>query len=434
MSAQFEIEEEINSNFVEETNAIPAFNAKMTVTSLLVSQLENAALNLSRRCVIELARKYGFSADEALAFLNLGALSLEKKSMAKKSKDPNAPKTASKTKKLSIPMPFCGEVNETICFGLKYNYGLFTQCSTAKMENGQFCASCQKEADESTNKKPINGTIQERAACADFMAFKDPKGRKTIQYCRILEKKGFSMEQAIEEATKLNINLPEVHLLVLPPLEKKAEAGRPKTEGTAIEAENTSDLFGNLVNNSENASATSSQKRVRLSKEEREIRDKNLAAEKEQKKINDALKKQQEVTAKALASIGKTLADLMEAGVPVDIADAAIGKHKEALKKKEEAAAKRKEEAALKKAQKSKPATNSSISTPTPTPIPTPVKEEEPKKVAVKRVTINGIEYLKTPANILYIASTKEEAGTWDEINQIIIPLADDEELEEEEM
>ena len=62
-----------------------------------------------------------------------------------------------------------------------------------------------------------------------------------------------------------------------------------------------------------------------------------------------------------------------------------------------------------------------------------PKAEDVPVKVTVKRIKIDGQEYLKSSANILYNPVTQEEVGMYDEATNSIKPLPDDEEEELEE-
>jgi hypothetical protein len=56
-----------------------------------------------------------------------------------------------------------------------------------------------------------------------------------------------------------------------------------------------------------------------------------------------------------------------------------------------------------------------------------------PKKVTVKRITIDGKQYLKTADNLLYDPETKEEMGIYDPETNTIKELPDDDEDEVEE-
>ncbi len=63
-----------------------------------------------------------------------------------------------------------------------------------------------------------------------------------------------------------------------------------------------------------------------------------------------------------------------------------------------------------------------------------PVKVEEKKKVTVKRITIEGKQYLKTSENLLYDPETKEEMGIYDPDTNTIkeLPEDSDEEVSED--
>ena len=52
------------------------------------------------------------------------------------------------------------------------------------------------------------------------------------------------------------------------------------------------------------------------------------------------------------------------------------------------------------------------------------------KKVTVKRITIDGKQYLKTADNLLYNPETKEEMGIYDPVTNTIKDLPDDSEDE----
>jgi hypothetical protein len=49
-------------------------------------------------------------------------------------------KSVKKVEKTEIPLPYNGEHNEECCSGLKYNFGLYTQCKV-KSKNGENASS-----------------------------------------------------------------------------------------------------------------------------------------------------------------------------------------------------------------------------------------------------------------------------------------------------
>lgn len=66
-------------------------------------------------------------------------------------------------------------------------------------------------------------------------------------------------------------------------------------------------------------------------------------------------------------------------------------------------------------------------------PKPKTVSEEpKPKKITVKRLIVNGVEYLKDGNNILYDSKTKEEIGIWNPETKTIEEFDDEEDDEED--
>jgi hypothetical protein len=59
--------------------------------------------------------------------------------------------------------------------------------------------------------------------------------------------------------------------------------------------------------------------------------------------------------------------------------------------------------------------------------------EEQPVKVSVKRMTIEGVEYLISAANVLYFLDTREEAGLWNTVTETIDELPEESDNEEVE-
>jgi hypothetical protein len=99
------------------------------------------------------------------------------------------------------------------CQGLTYNRGLFTQCDGKRMENGEFCNSCQSEADKNASGSPECGNVRDRMA-AELYEFKDPNGRIPIRYVKLLNKLKLNETDAMTEAGKLNIVLDYEHFVV----------------------------------------------------------------------------------------------------------------------------------------------------------------------------------------------------------------------------
>ena len=382
------------------------FNASVSVTELLTNTLESNVRELTIKCVRELAQRHGFNADEEIALLGLGNVSIvnkktTKKPVPEKQNDvSSSKKTTMKKEKVSkvvFPLPFIKEyVNVDCCQGLVFNRGLFTQCLKNRLENGVFCNSCQTEANKNEFKQPNCGMVETRIA-SDLYAFKDPNGRSPISYLLFLNKLNLSINTAVEEATKLNITIPIEHFDIIK-TDKKSK-GRPKKIISNLETKAV-DLFSKLsddtdfdiIEDDEEVKEVKEVKvvKAKLSDEEKEIKKAQLEEERAKKKTEreqklaqeKVLKKEAEKEAKALEQ-GKEAAKALEK------------EKKEQVKECNEA--------------------------------------QQATKVTVSKIQICGKMYLKSSANILYDPTTKEEVGIWDPETKTIKDLPDDDDEEEED-
>lgn len=426
----------------------PDASSIMTVTSLVIKQLENAAKDVSRHHIHLLADKYSFDAEEAIEWLDIVApLTLEEKKMARKAKA-EGDDSSTDSKKKTVPLPWMGVVNPDCCQAIAYNYGLFTQCQKKKV--GTFyCAACTKAATESVIGAPPCGTVADRLAATEY---KDSKGRVPVEYGKVLYKLKLTLEDAVEAATAKGLVIPAQHMNVYEP-----PAGKGKKGEKMVDAEGNE--FDAMVAGSV-ASSTSSKGR-KLSPEEKLEREEKRKAEKAEKDAVAALKKKHETDAKALAAIGRNLIQLTEEGIPLEIAQAAIDKYNETNAKKAEAQAKRDAEKAIKKAEadakkaeakaqkdaekEAKKAEKEAAKKGTVKPaavVAAPVAAApaatEPAPAAVKVTRINaagevgkkgmeGFIYLRDSNNVVYNADTKEIIGNWNG-TQIVFEDAEEEE------
>jgi flagellar biosynthesis GTPase FlhF len=443
---------------IEEMMSTSQFNASIAVTELLMKTLENCAKDLASRCITEAALRHGFDASEEIRVLGLENLALIRKQMAKKSvaKGEKVLKEKKvrepKEKKSVFPMPFVAEnVEKEGCHGLAYNRGLFTQCAKKRMENGNFCKGCQTEADKNATGCPDCGTVEDRLATGLY-EFKDPKGRSPVSYVKVLEKLKLSVESALEESGKLNIEIPEEHFVVLAGAKEKSKKtsvarGRPKKTG-AIEAENVTDLFAKLsaegdeevIEDGEDSAEQKpvKAKKAKLSDEEKAAKKAALEEERAIKKAEREAKlalerEEREAKRKAEAEIKKAE---REAKLALERQEREAKRAAEKLEREQKKAA----EKAAKEAEKSSK-TKKSVAKPDPVVAPAPVETKTapapapaPAKVSVTRIQISGKAYLKSSTNILYDPATKEEIGLWDPVSKTIKELPeDDEEVEEED-
>ena len=175
----------------------------MSVKSSIMLSLEKSSLEVARKCVEECCKRNGLNVEEELSYLKVSVSVSEEKKLKKEKKE----KKEKKVEKKRCPMPFSKSlINELGCKGLNFNHGLFTQCEKEKMENGNYCEKCQSEADSNSSGKPLCGSISERQE-KELYEFKDSKGRKPTSYLKVLEKLKISVETALEEAKKSNIEI-----------------------------------------------------------------------------------------------------------------------------------------------------------------------------------------------------------------------------------
>jgi hypothetical protein len=422
-----------------------SFNASISVTELLTKTLENVAKDLATRCIRECSIRHGFDAETEIRELGLENLNLIKKQMSKKSgsgskkvaKEAKAPKA----KKSSIPLPFiASEVSECGCQGLTYNRGLFTQCPKNQMENGDFCSGCQGEADQNASGLPNCGTVGQRLA-SGLYEFKDPKGRSPVSYVKLLEKLSISMEQVVATGKAIDAEHFEEKVKV-----SKAHRGRPKKQSTGIVAEHVSDLFNQLIPDEheeetlimEEVPTKKSSKKV-VSEEEKQAKKEALEQEREAKKAEREMQRLAEKEAKRLekeAKLAEEKAQRLaekEAKLAEEKAQRLAEKEAKIAVEKAAKELKRQQEKEEKEALKAKKSTSTKAKEVTAEPI-APVVAVAPTKVSVSRITIDGVEYLKSATNILYNTKTKEEVGLYDPISKKILdlPEEDEEEVESE--
>jgi len=464
----------------------------VSVTSLLLKTLENATKEYARECVRRCSVEYGFDATEALLNLDLENLRVGVKEMKKRSsgkKEVAEKKTkAPKEVKCGIKLPFIAtEVKETGCFGLSYNCGLFTQCPKARMTEGSYCKTCQKEADSSSAGKPIAGTVEDRLSVG-LMEYRDLKGRKVVAYSKVMARDGMDREKVEEEALKVNVVIPEEHFASAV-VEKAGRRKIVKKKKDVVPEASVEDLFATLLlgedeDDEEGDAATvimsdsedegedldlesarqelehekearnemkvedkqSKLAAVQLSKEEKaaklaaekESKAAKLAAEKEEKAAKLAAEKE-EKAAKLAAEKEEKAAKLLEEKAAKELKLAAEKAAKEE-KLAAEKAAKEAKLAAEKAAKDAKAAPAKKVvkkaeeKAAPKAAVAVSAASEAPKKVTVKRITIEGKQYLKTAENLLYDPETKDEVGIYDEATNSIkaLPEEDEDEIGED--
>ena len=420
------------------------FNATVFVSEQLNRLMVNAAQELAQRAVSSCADKYNFDAMEAIRFLGLENIKVERKSTGK-SVEKSAPKAKVLVAKPAFPLPFNGEFNDAYCYALRQNNGLYTQCQIARKGDKHFCKSCQALADKNEG-MPEYGVIQSRLAVGVF-EYVDPKGRKPIAYTKVMKKYKLNSEQVLEEAGKFNIIIDSNHFIVPEedvkrgrpsskkekvPKEPKGAKGRPKKAKKVLQIEgDEDDLFAALVAdaNEEDEEMIIAPKKKGKSEEEKEAE--RLAkeaekAEKEAKRLAEKEEREAKLAAEKAEKEAKKEAERL-ARETKKAAEEAEKKAKEEqrLKDKAEKEAKLAAEKEAKTKKSSKKAAE-------------PVDDDEPEKV--KKIEFEGKKYLKSAkTGIIYdyneFVKNQEQVvvGQWNEAkNKIDFSSPTDEESEDE--
>ena len=423
---------------------IEMFNASVYVSEQLNRQLINMSQDLAYRCVGALADRYNFDADEACRLLGLAMIKVERKAPIK-AKTSKAPKVS--VPKAAFPLPYNGEFNDSCCYALRQNNGLYTQCTGVRKGEAQFCKGCATLMQKTGAELPEYGTIQQRMA-VDIFEYVDPKGRKPIAYTKVMKKYKINEEQVLEEAGKLNIIINPNHFVVPEETKRgrpkaakepktKGVKGRPKKEKKVLMIEgDDEDLFATLVANS-----------LEDAEEEVILAPKKKAGKSDEEKEAERLAKEAEKEAKRIAA--EKLRAEKEAKLAAEKAEKEAKKEaerlaREAKKAEEEAAKKAKEEQRLKeKAEKEakllaeKQAKEAAKSTKTSKKAaPEPVEDEEPD--VVKKVEFEGKKYLKSKKTGIiydyneYVKNGEQVVvGKWnDATNKIEFSAAEEEEEE----
>ena len=191
--------------------------------------MKDLVSEVTHTVVERLSERYSFDVSEALKVLN------EERSPKKKTEKGKDRKSERMTP--SIPLPFCGVVNEDWCHGVRLNHGLHTQCTQPPGSGpGQLCKTCAGQAAKNGSGNPTYGRIENRvqhvAGGAEYNTWRDPAGKLVTPYSKIMVKLGISRQEAETEAKKFGWTIPDQHFVVT-----ERSAGRPKKSTAASDTE-----------------------------------------------------------------------------------------------------------------------------------------------------------------------------------------------------
>ena len=442
------------------------FNASVIISEQLNRLMVNAAQELAQRAVSACAEHYKFDAEEAISLLGLNNVKLERKSAVKDEEV----KVKVVIPKPKFPLPYNGEFNDTYCYALRQNNGLYTQCSGVR-GNAQFCKSCAKQMQKTGSDMPEYGTIQQRLA-VDIFEYVDPNGRKPIAYTKLMKKYKLTQEAVLEEAGKFNITINNEHFIAPEEEEtkrgrrknedKKEEKpkgakGRPKKEKKVIQLEgddDDTDLFAALVeeaNNAQEEDVSPKTKKVVDSNEKESAEDEELSEDdklliaiekmdlenkKEQERLEREAKKKAEEEEKAEKAAKKEQErierEAKKKAEEEEKAAKAAKKEQERIEREAKKKAEEEEKAAKKSSKKEKevkPANEEQEDD----------DEDDEEPDIVKKIEHDGKKYLKSKKTGIIYDYTKYikdgeqiKVGRWNEKTNKIDFQENDEESEEE--
>ena len=127
--------------------------------------------------------------------------------------------TDSYSQSSNIILPFSGFIDNSKCFGVIYNHGLYTQCNNLA---DTFCKKCK------TNRK--YGTIQERAKY-ELGKFTPDNKKYEVAYDKFMKKMNYNLSDVKNELIKHNLTYPLIDNLK----QKPSCRGRPKKNITCLE-------------------------------------------------------------------------------------------------------------------------------------------------------------------------------------------------------
>ena len=206
------------------TTQIQITNTVMkTLTGMVKTSLEDAVKLLSE--------KYGFDRTEALEYLKVSEIEVVK---AKKEKAPKKEKVVV-PKKPEFLLPWCGTSVAGWCGAIRYNKGLYTQCTQKCKGGSQFCTTCLKHV--SVDGIPQYGLVSER----NNEGWTAPNGKSPVNYANVMDKLKngddvVTQEMAVAEAAKFGWTIPEEQFVKTKtrkgrPAKAKAEKTEKKTRG-----------------------------------------------------------------------------------------------------------------------------------------------------------------------------------------------------------
>jgi hypothetical protein len=186
----------------------------------------------------KLSEIYGFSVEDAMEKLKGKVGKVGKKGEEVK-------------EELNFMLPYRGELDEELCQAVQPTFGLYLQCPKKITDaNTKLCGGCLKKLEKNGTGAPDNGWMVDRQK-TDVYEFKTPSGKKAIHYLKVVEKRGWDLEEIKAYISANSLEVSDKHFEVLKAPAKSK--GTPKAKATTAEGKIEKLTIANLQ---EHAAAT----------------------------------------------------------------------------------------------------------------------------------------------------------------------------------
>ena len=197
-----------------------------------------------------ICRGNGITSEEGFAQLvaQYGERSVDDK--AKPVTDPKKatavePATKPQSAKFVAPkfkLPWTGTVVPGWCQGLRHHGGLMSQCSMKPKSDG-FCSTCLKSIEKKGH--PERGTVQMRIEADSEGDTYKYDGKSPVTFATVMKKQKISKEDAISEAAKFELIIPEREFVI-----EEKKKGRPAAPVASPPSGTIDDIINDMVNGS----------------------------------------------------------------------------------------------------------------------------------------------------------------------------------------
>ena len=331
---------------------------QIVMSAAVENGMRLASVNFAKGVIEELSKEgvLTCSVESAMRMFNFEEVTIASKRSVAMKKVRASQKSSEKSSKTTgrckpeMTLPFCGEIEESWCKGVRFNKGLHTQCTNDPSKDCSYCKTCQKSAANSASGKPQYGDIKDRLT-GPLLEYRDPKGKLTTCYANVAKKENWDIERAQVVASSFGWTIPLDQLEV-----KVKKTGRPastkvkKTVGKkgrpvkvkSSEEMSMDDQIAKLVAEAADdvlsVSSDSSSKKVVRVKKVKKVKKKATKSNDGDKAEKDALKAVAKAEKDALKAAAKAEKDALKAAEKAekDALKAAEKAEKDALKAKKE--------------------------------------------------------------------------------------------------